>query len=132
MEYHEFLGEVQNRARLANLEEAVAATRSTLQSLAERLEDGEVDHLKAQLPREIAYYVDQIKTTERFGVQEFFERVSERENQGLLTAAHHARAVVDVLSDAVPQEMEDLRDGLPDEWQQLFEAGSEGELDIET
>ena len=131
MKYKDFLGHVQNRARLATLEEAAGATRATLQSLGERIPDEEVRHLQAQLPVEIAYYLDQVEKTERFGVKDFFVRVSERENEGLLAGTYHARAVIDVLKEAVPDELDDLIATLPDDWRQLFEAGSEGEMDVD-
>jgi uncharacterized protein (DUF2267 family) len=43
---------------------------------------------------------------------------------------YHARVVVDVLSEALtPNEMHDLRSQLPDAYDPLFEAGSQGNMD---
>lgn len=53
MKYDEFMGMVQNRARLASTGEAVRATRATLQTLGQRLFGGEAKDLAAQLPQEV-------------------------------------------------------------------------------
>ena len=54
MQYDQFIGEVQNRARLPSEGEAIAAVRATLQTLAERLAGGATDNLAAQLPKRSA------------------------------------------------------------------------------
>ena len=94
MQYHEFIGEVQNRARLGSTAEAVRATRATLEVLGERLYGGEADDLAAQLPSEIRNYLTDGDESQTFGLDEFFERVSENEGVDLPDAAHHARAVL--------------------------------------
>jgi len=131
MQYDEFVGQVQNRAHLGSIGQAVGATRATLQTLAERLAGGEVKDLASQLPREIAFYLEQGPEGggERFSLEEFFNRVSQREGVDLPEAVFHARAVIDVLSDAVSAgEIEDVRAQLPADFQTLFEAGVEGKL----
>ncbi len=52
MQYDEFIGQVQHRARLANSEQAVRATRATLETLGRRLFGGEMAHVRSQLPPE--------------------------------------------------------------------------------
>jgi uncharacterized protein (DUF2267 family) len=95
MQFHDFIGHVQHRARLPEEGEALKVTRATLTTLGERLHGGEGGDLGAQL----------------------------------LVAVHHARAVIDVLKDAVTEgEMGDVRAQLPEEYASLFEAGSEGEM----
>ena len=125
MDHDHFVQQVQHRARLASNGEAIAAIRSTLETLAERLAGGETEDLAAQLPQEIGYYLrssDEKWDGERFDVAEFFRRVSERERAGLPDAVFHARAVMSVLDEAVsPGEMEDVRDQLPDDYSLLFE-----------
>lgn len=79
MHYDEFIGRVQNRARLASSGDAVRAIRATLEVLGERLFGGEAQDLAAQLPPEVAQYLTADGGSESFGLQQFFRRVSERE-----------------------------------------------------
>ncbi len=130
MKHDEFIGQVQHRARLSSRGDAEVATRATLETLAERLTDGEVNDLASQLPRGIAQYLHTGLAGEgqRFSVEEFFQRVSQREGINLPKAIYHARAVIAVLYEAVsPGEMADVRAQLPAEFVRLFEPGREGE-----
>ncbi len=130
MKYDEFIGQVQGRARLGTTQDAVKATRATLEVLSQRLAGGEADDLAAQLPEEIGRYMQGSGPIgQRFGLDEFFQRVSHKEGVDLPQATHHARAVISVLVEAAtPGEIEDVRAQLPDEFDPLFEAGSEGPL----
>lgn len=130
MQFDEFVGRVQHRARLASEGEALKATRATLEVLGQRLAGGEPGNLGAQLPEEIARFLrGDGGRGERFDLDEFFQRVSEREGVDLPVAVHHARAVVSVLQEAVSRgEIEDVRSQLLDDYMPLFEAGSEGEM----
>lgn len=130
MKYDEFMKQVQTRARLGSLGDAVKATHATLETLAERIPAGEVKDLASQLPSEIAYYLrEKAAFFDRFGLDEFFKRVSEREQVQLPDATFHARVVLSVLQNAVSKgEMNDIRAQLPDEFAPLFEAGPEGRL----
>lgn len=129
MKFDEFIGQVQNRGRMASGDEALKATRATLEVLGQRLAGGEASNLGAQLPEEIARFLTGGGTGERFDLDEFFRRVSEREGVDLPVSVHHARAVISVLQDAVSRgEIEDVRAQLPEEFAPLFEAGSEGEM----
>ncbi len=131
MKYDEFVGEVANRARLPSRGDAVQAIRATLGTLAERIKADEADDLAAQLPDELGAFLKDVESTERFSVEDFFVRVAAKESADLPDAVHHARAVVDVLRQAVTTgELEDVRAQLPDSYGPLFEAGSEGEMDI--
>ena len=58
MRMYEFVGQVQNGARLASMEQALMATRATLETLAERLGADDSRHLAAQLPDGIGQYLD--------------------------------------------------------------------------
>ncbi|MBI4787182.1 MAG: DUF2267 domain-containing protein [Chloroflexi bacterium] len=132
MQYDEFVGQVQNRARLASNGEAVTAIRATLQTLAERLAGGAAENLAAQLPREIGEYlrdssVGELSAGERLSLDEFFARVSRREQKDLPTAIHDARVVCEVLQEAVSAgEIEKIRAQLPAEYGRLFDVGSTG------
>jgi len=129
MNYDEFVGQVQHRARLPSTAEAVRATRSTLEVLAARLYGDEARELAAQLPREIAIYLEAKEEPRRFGLQEFFKLVQEREGVDMPESVYHARAVISVLQDAVtPGEIEDARAQLGAEWDPLFDSGDEGKL----
>jgi uncharacterized protein (DUF2267 family) len=130
VKFGEFVGRVQSRARLASEGEALKATRATLEVLGQRLAGGEPGNLGAQLPEEIARFLQgDGGAGERFDLDEFFRRVSEREGVDLPVAVHHARAVIAVLQEAVSGgEIEDVRSQLPADYDPLFEAGSEGEM----
>lgn len=130
MKYDEFIKRVQSTARLSSLGDAVAAVRATLETLAERVTREEVRDLTAQLPRELAYYLEhRAETLDKFGLDEFLKRVSQREPAGLPTATYHARVVIAVLQEAITKgQIDDIRGQLPDEFAPLFESGSEGKL----
>lgn len=130
MNFDEFIGRVQSRGRMASEGEALKATRATLEVLGQRLAGGEPSNLAAQLPEEIGRFLHADGGTgERFDLDEFFRRVSEREGVDLPVSVHHARAVIAVLQEAVSAgEMRDVRAQLPTEFAPLFEAGSEGQM----
>lgn len=131
MQLHDFLGQVQHRARLASVDEALRATRATLETLGERLAGGEPENLGAQLPQGLKDLLSApgLAVPEKFDADEFYKRVSEREGEDLPAAVFHARAVVDVLRDAVaPGTIDKVRDQLPADYQPLFESGSEGKM----
>jgi len=130
MQHQEFLGEVQHHGRMSSIAEADRAADATLATLAERLVGGTAANLAAQLPPETAAYMRDVEFAESFSLDEFFARVSRREGVDLPKSVHHARAVIDVLREAVSRgAMDHVRDQLPDEWAPLFESGSEGEMD---
>jgi uncharacterized protein (DUF2267 family) len=131
MQLQEFLGHVQDRARLSSLDDALRATRATLETLGERLGGGEPANLGGQLPEELKEMLSdpRLASAERFGSDEFFQRVSRREGADLPDAVFHARAVIDVLEDAVtPGAIDHVRDQLPEDYQRLFDAGAEGRM----
>jgi len=131
MKFDEFTGKVQNKAKLATTDEALAAIRATLETLAERTAGDEAGNLAAQLPEEIGRFLRGKHSVQRFSLADFFDRVTEKEGVDKPVAVHHARAVIDVLQDAVSTgEIGDLRSQLPDEWDPLFEQGAEGSLDL--
>jgi len=129
MDYDEFVGEVHHRAQFASSGEAVRAIRATLQTLGERLFGNEADHLAAQLPEEIGTYLTMEEQKEAFPLDEFFQRVSDREEVDLPDATYHARVVIEVIEEAVTgNELDDVRAQLPAGYAPLFEAGSEGDM----
>lgn len=127
MDYDTFLGEVQNRGQLSSREDAVTATRSTLQTLSQRVDPGEAENFGAQLPREIGIFLTEVDTVERFEWGEFVDRVVEKgsynseDERG--DAVHHARVVMDVVNDAITDStIENLRDQVSSagDWNELF------------
>ena len=127
MHYDEFIGQVQHRARLASRGEAVSAIRATLETFAERLAGREADHLAAQLAKELQVHlrVPGAGAGLRLSLEEFFERVREREGCELPASVFHARIVTEVLQEAVSGgEIADVRAQLPREYDRLLEAGS--------
>ena len=63
MKYDEFIAQVQRRADLKTKNEAVQAIRAVLETLGERLAGGEPKDLAAQLPSEIASYLERYRTS---------------------------------------------------------------------
>jgi uncharacterized protein (DUF2267 family) len=130
MQYNDFIGKVQQRCRLGTTNDAVRATRVTLEVLGERLFGNEKGHLASQLPSEIGHYLREVQQSEKFDLDEFYGRVSRREGVGLPEAAHHARSVLSVVREAVsPGQWENVRHLFPEDYARLFEAGSEGEAE---
>jgi uncharacterized protein (DUF2267 family) len=121
MKGEQFIAEVRNLAEVASNEEAQKATRATLETLKERLAGNEPSNLAAQLPPEIAPYVEGEGGREAFSVEEFYGRVAQKEGVGNDEAVKHARAVATVLQTAVTGgELEDVRSQLGDEYKELF------------
>jgi uncharacterized protein (DUF2267 family) len=97
----QFIAEVKNLAELGSDEDAQKATRTTLETLRERLAGEELLDLAAQLPLEIAPYVEGAGGRESFSVEEFYERVARKEGISNDEAIRHARTVATVLQTAV-------------------------------
>ncbi|MFC7328649.1 DUF2267 domain-containing protein [Marinactinospora rubrisoli] len=132
MQHDEFIGRVQDRARLAGRGEAERATRATLQTLAERLPSGLAHNLAGQLPIEIRDHLesavasDEPTEAERLEPREFFERVAERAGTDRAKGSRLAHAVCAVTSQAVNRPLrEKTHDVLPENLRDLFpvEAG---------
>jgi uncharacterized protein (DUF2267 family) len=123
MQAHEFLGQVQDKAHLGTLGEAMRATRATLETLAERLGPDDSRHLAEQLPHEIQLFLSDagLPMPERFSPDEFLLRVSAREGIAFPESSEHARVVIDVLTEAVsPREPTDVLARLAEDYRELF------------
>lgn len=79
MEGEQFIAEVRNLAELENNEDARRAIRVTLQTLKERLAGNEPSNLAAQFAPEVSGFVEGNGVQESFSVEEFYERVAQRE-----------------------------------------------------
>ena len=122
MDYATFIGEVQQRAELASQGEALRITRATLTTLGERLEAGEAADLAGPLPMEIDRFLEEADSGQRFEYNEFVDRVAARASAEDADANFYANVVLSVVGETVPDpEFEDVRDQLPDEYEDLFE-----------
>ena len=131
MQNHEFLSEVQQRIGAASSDEANAATRAVLETLADHLAGNAPAKLAAQLPEEIGAFITEHKNDpeaegEGFGVEEFVRRTSERGGTKDSEASkNHAVAVLGVLREAISAgEFDKMRGTLPAEYDALFGEGS--------
>lgn len=125
MQFDEFIGQVQHRARLASRGEAERVTRAVLETLAERLAGGEAKDLAAQLPMIVKDYILEYPHAgagQHMKLRDFYNRIAERLHAPMPEAAFWARAVMSVVQEAVSAgEMEDVRHQLGEEFAQLFE-----------
>jgi uncharacterized protein (DUF2267 family) len=126
MKGEQFIAEVRNLAELESNEDAEKAIRATLETLRERLAGNEPSNLAAQLPPEIAPFVEGAGRREAFSVQEFYDRVAHKEGTESEVAVKHARAVATVLQTAVTGgDLEDVRSQLGNDYEELFgQSGS--------
>lgn len=134
MDFDEFTGTVTHRLGLPGTGEAVRSTRATLQTLGQRIPEGNAEDLAASLPMEIKWYLTGAvhEHGERFDWQEFVSRVSEIEGSDQADAAYHAQVIIDLVSTLVPaSDFRQLRDQLPESeddenWSKLFELVDAG------
>jgi uncharacterized protein (DUF2267 family) len=116
MDHDTFMGKVQQRADLSNRGEADTATRATLTTLGERIEEGEADDLAAQLPVEIDRYLEEAESGQRFDFEEFAARVADRVELDSLAdrPGQLAQAVMSVVADATDTgQLQDIVTHLP-------------------
>ena len=134
MKYEEFIEEVQKRAHLASKNEAKRATRAALETLAESISQKERYDAASQLPKGLALYLKEPflgpgkqpapSPKRSLSLDEFFQRMSIREDVPPATAREHAHAVMSVLVDALSRgEFEDIRRQLPIEYYYEFFEG---------
>jgi uncharacterized protein (DUF2267 family) len=123
MDHDAFVDTVMQAAGIDH-EEAERAVRATLTTLAERISAGEASHLAAQLPPELAPWLNADKRSERFDVDEFLRRVAERSGADEDAALRRARSVFAVLGQAIaPSELDDVVSELPQDYGLLLPRG---------
>lgn len=121
MRYNAFIELVQRKAGLESIDQAVQATEAALETLGERLYRTERENLAAQLPNELKQYLFKRQVTDRFSLEEFYERVSARSDVRYHHAVEQARAVMAVLREAIsPGELKDILSKLSDDYGELF------------
>jgi uncharacterized protein (DUF2267 family) len=117
---------VAKAARYDDVERALRATEAVLETLGERLAAGEVEDLEALLPGELRPALElgklHARKAERFDVDEFLSRVSEREGRVTYDEAlDDARFVCKVLRETLPQpELDDILAELPRSYDELL------------
>jgi uncharacterized protein (DUF2267 family) len=112
-------------------EAAERALQATLQTLAERLPRGEARHILQELPAELKPFIHTVTDVEAFGIDEFLDRVANREGTDIETALLHARAVFFALGDALsPDAVEHLAASLPQTFAPLVAEAQHRYLDI--
>ena len=120
-----FVREVSERAGIGR-EAADRAIDAVLETLAERIAGGEVEDLIAHLPAELHLPLERGRASVRgqataMKLDEFIDRIAHREGAGFGDAMLHARAVLQVLRDAVGElEFLDVTDQLPDDYLRLL------------
>jgi uncharacterized protein (DUF2267 family) len=121
MDYDALVSRVAERAH-ADPDEAATALVATLEVLGERIGRGEREDLASQLPFEVKQVVLQDHHAgHRMSLNEFLQRIAEREDRDVRTARRHATAVLRTLYDAVGEgEMEDVFAQLPPEYRTLL------------
>lgn len=126
MKHDEFVGAVQNRTELASRGEAIRVIRAGLTTLGERLQPGEASDLAGPLPMEIDFFLQDADSGQLFDYQEFISRVGERARAEEADAAYYAQVVMDVVDETTPEsELQDVRDQLPADYDDLFELVGE-------
>ncbi|HEU5157466.1 MAG TPA: DUF2267 domain-containing protein [Streptosporangiaceae bacterium] len=131
MQHDEFIGLVQNRARLSSRGEAERACRATLETLGERVPEGLADNLAAQLPHEIGEHLRRtevyggVGTGERFDRTDFIERIAFRAGVDEPQAAYLSRMVLEVVNEATEGSITmKVAESLPPDIRSLVTAGS--------
>ncbi|WP_158851313.1 DUF2267 domain-containing protein [Saccharothrix deserti] len=126
MKEHELVSAVRESTGIGSTDDAERAVRATLQVLGRRLTGGETRHLASQLPPALSSALPEEGAGERFGVEEFYQRVAAEEGRDCTPrqARQHARAVVTALRNTLPQgEVDDFAAQLPADYADLLSTG---------
>ena len=127
MEYDLFIQQVRTRARVRSTPAAVAATRATLTTLAERVGATQMEPLHLAFPAVFQQVLTEATQTEPkpFTFDSFCQRLADREQTDVPAAVFHARCVIDTLRVIAPQEVEVLAQSLPRDFAPLFRGVDE-------
>jgi uncharacterized protein (DUF2267 family) len=126
VDYASFISAVQEEANLP-YDDAERATRATLETLGERISEGQARDIAEQLPEPLRPTIIDGREPKRFDVGEFVRRVAAREGVREGLAKEHARAVFAALGQTVsPKEIEDMRAQLPSSFGDLVVAAQRG------
>jgi len=119
---------VQQHADLQTWDEALQITQATLETLGERIYRSPRGDVASQLPGELKSFLSARTAPEtsrqrvdRFGLEEFYNRVSARADLGYPQAVSGSRAVMTVLKEAISTgEWDDLRSERPSDHSALL------------
>lgn len=122
MNEEEFIETVRQEAPLESADAAEDVTMATLQTLGERITDGEASDLARDLPDELTgpLVEEPPGEAEPFSLDEFTSRVSDRAGVDESEVVAGSRAVATALSEA-SEEFETAREQLPPEFDVAFE-----------
>jgi len=129
MQYDTFVDQVQAKAGVGSRDEAIRLAEATLETLGERLYRTDRGDIGAQLGHELEQVLlkraaDQTtrQDVDRFGIADFYHRVSARSGIAGPDATEGARAVVSVLREALsPGAWRKVPASLPTEYRELWE-----------
>lgn len=126
MRYEEFIDRVAEHVVIESREQAEKATQATLETLGERLDRDERDDLASQLPHPLKEFLLARPDTDRFLLDEFYNRVSARAGVRRVHGVRQAQVVMAVLREAIaPGEWQDMLDSLPEDYQVAFSVEQE-------
>lgn len=103
MQSEEFLTQVQNRAALADRDQAAKVSHAVLNIFGQLRLAGEIDDAAAQLPKDIEQMLRQGGEPEKFDADEFLARIESRLNISKDEADVAATAVLSTFSAAVSE-----------------------------
>jgi uncharacterized protein (DUF2267 family) len=131
MEYSEFIQLVEQGSGGPGTEIAERAAEATLRTLAERLPRGEARHIALELPAELLPWLHTESEALAFGIDEFLDRVANREGTDVETALRHARGVFFALGRALsPETVAHLAGLLPRTYAPLVDEAEHRYLEI--
>jgi uncharacterized protein (DUF2267 family) len=125
MRFDDFLKHVAQRSGQPDYE-ALPTTAAVLETLAERISGGEVDDLAARLPTAFDPPLRRGKAHSEsaalpLSLDEFLQRIAEREGATPAEAKEHARAVLATVREAVGEdEFADVEAQLPKEYDEVL------------
>jgi len=128
MDHDAFVDAVMQAAGI-DRDEAERTVRATLTTLGERISAGEARDLAAQLPPELAPWLNVDERSRRFDVDEFLHRIAERSGADEQAALQRTRSVFAVLAQTIaPSELDDVASELPKDFDLLLPRGAHIEV----
>jgi uncharacterized protein (DUF2267 family) len=131
MDYEQIIEVTRRAAGGLSGEEAERAAHVTLQTLAERLPRDEALRIVRELPAQLKPWIYTATDAAAFDIDDFLNKVADREDTDVETALRHARAVFFALGDALsPAEVAHLARRLPQTFDPLVAEAEHRYLDI--
>lgn len=129
MRYEKFVETVRNRAGIESREDTDQAIRAFMSTLGERLPRTERDSLESQLPDELKDMFPCERGTDRYDLEEFYNRAEARMKTGYPATLERCKAVAATLKEAVSEAyIRKVLHGLPSEYEELFGLREPGPL----